>query len=198
MATIECPICNVTLMESDASGGMNAVVNSCRCDPDQIVYIATDSDVDGITVFDEYGDEADYLSIEEINRKLGTSFERSVQAYHPIKAQDLIYDMMDTWSEGCECFGSYDEPGCYSCALENPRWIPPVEIHLTTWDDKTKTREHVVGFVDDDLRAFKDVHLQHGALWTTDGIPDFEMAGGSLSRKLLDANRCTLNRRYIR
>ena len=198
MPTIECPICNVTLMESDPSGGMNAVVNSCRCDHDQIVYIATDSDVEGMTIFDQYGDEMDFINTDGINRKLGTSFERSVQAYHPIKAQDLIDEMLATWYDGCECFGRFDEPGCYNCALEHPRWIPPVEIHLTTWNEGTKTRENVVGFVGDDLLAFDDVHLQHGALWTTDSIPEFEMTWKQLSRRLTDANLCTLNRRQVR
>ena len=198
MATIECPICNVTLMESDPSGQMNTVA-TCGCDHDQMVYIATDSDLDsGIALFDQYGDAVDFIDMDEINRRLGTSFERSVQAYYPIRARDLIDEMETTWYDGCECFGRFDEPGCYNCALQHPRWINPVEIHLTSWNEKTKTREQVVGFVGDDLLAFDDVHLQHGALWTTDGIPEFEMTWGSLNRRLTDANFCTLNRRDIR
>ena len=203
MATIECPICGVKLMESDPSGQMNhsGMSHNCRCDHDQIVYIATDSDVEGIALFDDYGEEADFVQIDEINRKLGTSFERSVQAYHPIKAQDLIDERLATWYDGCECFGSFDEPGCYSCAIQHPRWIAPVEIHLIqshhTWDEKTNTREQVVGFVGDDLLAFDGVHLQHGALWTTDAIPEFGMAWKQLTRRLMDENFCTLNRRQV-
>lgn len=198
MAIINCPICDVTLMESDPSGQMNTVA-TCGCDLDQIVYIATDSDLDtGIAIFDGDGDAVDYMNIDGINRRLGTSFQRSVRAYYPIRARDLIDEMETTWYDGCECFGRFDEPGCYSCAIRHPRWITPVEIHLTTWDDKTKPHEHVVGFVDDDLRAFDEVHLQHGALMATDGIPEFEMSWGRLNRILSDANLCTLNRRNIR
>jgi len=201
MATINCPICDVTLMESDPSGQMNPAntANNCRCDHDQILYIATDSHAgDGIPVFDDYGDPVDYLSIKEINQKLGTDFQTSVRAYYPITSEALISNMVDTWFEGCECFGSYDETGCYNCAIQADQWIDPVEIHLTTWKGKAIGTEHVVGFVGDVLLAFEDSHLQHGAIWTTDDIPDFEMTWKQLSRRLTDANLCTLNRRQVR
>jgi len=197
MATIDCPICGVTLRESDPSGMMNPVAN-CRCDLDRIVYIATDSNVESVAVLDDHGEGVDYLTIDQINRKLGTDFETEVQAYYPIRAKDLIDDAMEVWNGGCECFGRFEEPGCLSCVLEHPRWIAPVEIHLTTWDDETETRENAVGFVGDDLLAFDDVHLQHGALWTTDAIPPFAKGWDGLNRILMDPNFCTLNRRAVR
>ena len=195
MATIDCPICNLTLWESDPSSWMNPVA-ICGCDHEQTIYIATDSNVDGLVVLDDHDEEVDYLTIDQINRKLGTDFEMGVQAYHPIKAQDLIDDAKETWNDGCECFGRYEEPGCLSCLIDY-KSISPVEIHLTTWDDKTKTRENAVGFVGDDLEAFSDAHLTHGALWTTDAIPPFAKGWGELKRTLVDPNFSTINRRMF-
>lgn len=196
MATIDCPICNITLWESDPSSWMNPVSN-CRCDHEQTIYIATDSDVESVAVLDDHGEAVDYLTIDQINRKLGTDFEMGVQAYHPIKAQDLIDDAKETWNDGCECFGRYEEPGCLNCLIDY-KSISPVEIHLTTWDGKTKTRENAVGFVGDDLLAFDDVHLQHGALWTTDAIPPFAKGWDEVNRILWDPNFSTINRRMFR
>ena len=193
---ILCPICGKEYLVEDPNDWrdfVNPPGGKCKCDLKQIVYIATDSDpIDGIAVSDGYGDVTDVLSVAEINQMLGTNFETDVHVYYPIKAKNLIDDAVATWYEGCDCFSEYQEPGCLSCAIES---IRPVEIHLSTWDGKTNTREHVVGFVGDELSAFDDTSLSHGALWNVSSIPPTRTRWSSLERIINDPYISVINRK---
>lgn len=202
MPDITCPVCNKDyLIEApdDWRDFVEPTGDRCNCKHETKLYIATDSSVDygyfkcpesvsgndceaGCTICD--GEEM--VSHDRIIEMLMPRWMKDYEVtnwnfYTPTTLDAYFSNSTEVWYEGCECFGTYDETGCWNCLLDEQN-VEPEAVHVTLMEPESTTtlgrifkrnsKDRNAVFLDltEYLDPDGDLSRSDGALWITDDI----------------------------
>lgn len=183
----------------------------CQCAGDTKIYIATDSSVDygylkcpesvggndcetGCTICDGEG----MVRYDEIIEVLMPRWMKDYEVtnwnfYTPTTLDDYFTNTTEVWYGGCECFGTYDETGCWNC-LQEEQNVQPEAVHVTLMEPERNSKDRNVVFLDlTEYLENSDISRSDGALWVTD---DIGAASALPTAKMLYS--IILNRTHIR
>ena len=222
MPDITCPLCNKAYLIEDPNDWRDFVDptgDPCNCDGNTKIYIATDSDVDSGYFKCPEGPDCwecsscegnEMVSHDKIIEMLMPRWMKDYEVigwsfYTPTTLDAYFSNSTEVWYGGCECFGTYDETGCWNCLQEESNQEPEA-VHVTLMQPESTTlwgrimksnskdRERVIIDLTEHIdKNHSDISRSDGALWISDGIG---LASPLPTRQMLYS--IIINRTHIR